>query len=578
MPSGLQFTLAHSDHAAQFGPRLGTLILRRPNGCEITLDTPTLLTSTSRGVVSHLSRDHVRQSSAIRWVHVPFETFLEQSPPVPTLQTGPHPLHRFLGFVPQDHILSTSVRDPDDVRQMPPNGPNYLAANSLRGVRKITPNEWRTYTDKIQPDFVIALTDTPHTPPPFSQKRLTKSIERSSAWLASLLSPVVSAVTPTASTDLTATDLSQAPTNASDIAATKPAVLVHLAGAASHPARSAFAAALLEPLSDIERASIGGLPTLDAGVAGYTIDLAPLRIAISSSPVSPPASSDINPSTNITSSLSALLQTSLTRLPRTKLRLIYGTLGPHDALHLLRDVGTDVLNASWALHAAHVGVSLDFVFPAPTRDTSPTIEGDSAALQPLGRNLYAPQYALDFAGLSTSGNTCECAACAPHMPDTRIVHGSDASEEADAYVRARRAASASADQANDGGDDDSSANLRNPSYTRAYLHHLLHTHEMSAHALLALHNLAVAEAFLQGVRTVLASSGGVDRFANEVARFEAYYAEESLTVGAPREEGEKGGIMAEARAMWAQVELARGKGRLAREKERAVAGGTEAEP
>ncbi|KAG2021374.1 hypothetical protein CC2G_006619 [Coprinopsis cinerea AmutBmut pab1-1] len=40
----------------------------------------------------------------------------------------------------------------------------------------------------------------------------------------------------------------------------------------------------------------------------------------------------------------------------------------------------------------------------------------------------------------------------------------------------------------------------NPPHTRAYIHHLLHTHEMSAHALLVSHNLAVVEAFLRGIR------------------------------------------------------------------------------
>lgn len=62
---------------------------------------------------------------------------LEISPPVPTLQPGPNPLHRFLGFVPAQHILSMSARDPSDGREMPANGTNHVSVQTLHGVRKV---------------------------------------------------------------------------------------------------------------------------------------------------------------------------------------------------------------------------------------------------------------------------------------------------------------------------------------------------------------------------------------------------------------------------------------------------------
>ena len=43
-------------------------------------------------------------------------------------------------------------------------------------------------------------------------------------------------------------------------------------------------------------------------------------------------------------------------------------------------------------------------------------------------------------------------------------------------------------------------------FSRAYLHHLLHTHEMSAHTFLAAHNLAVLDAFFAGIRSTLVKS------------------------------------------------------------------------
>ena len=92
-------------------------------------------------------------------------------------------------------------------------------------------------------------------------------------------------------------------------------------------------------------------------------------------------------------------------------------------------------------------------------------------------------------------------------------------------------------------------------YSRAYLHHLLHTHEMSASSFLVTHNLSVLHSFLAGVREVLSHERGAEEFTKEVERFCGAY-DGSL------------GVLGRARVMWAEVELARGRGRLAREKEK----------
>ncbi|KAG6839810.1 hypothetical protein C0991_011468 [Blastosporella zonata] len=507
---GLRFSL-DEPYTTSFGPRRGTVVLERPNGHTITLQTPVLLTGTSRGVVPHLSRDHTRASAAIGLLHIPFETFLEHSPPVPTLQPGPNALHRFLGLDPDQHILSLSLRDPDDLREMPANGNQHVAAYSLRGVRRIAPADWTQYAKGCTPDIVVALSDTPHTSPPFSQKRLTKSIERSAAWLTALLTP-----------------------NTSTPPTPDPAVLVHLVGSASHSARAAFAASLTEPLSPSEKTAVGGLPNLDAGISGYTIDLKPLRMAAAASP------SPQQPT--IDNELTSLIHTSLQVLPHTKPRLVHGTTGPHDVLRLVRDVGIDVVEARWAIEAASCGVALDFVFPVRPDITEAPERKD------IGHNLYNVKYRLDFVRLAETyraasepedgeARVCPCIACSPIQPSRRIVHGSDPSEAADAYSQ-------------NGGQEKE----YNPPLTRAYLHHLLHTHEMSAHALLVAHNLAVVDAFLAGVRNVL-DAAGRDGFAAETKRFEAAYSED-------------GAVEEEARVMWADVERARGKGRLAREKEK----------
>lgn len=61
-----------------FSPRLGKLtFIRELNNGEnhlIEIPTPGILISAPRGVVPHLSRDHVEKSGAVRWLNVPIET------------------------------------------------------------------------------------------------------------------------------------------------------------------------------------------------------------------------------------------------------------------------------------------------------------------------------------------------------------------------------------------------------------------------------------------------------------------------------------------------------------------------
>jgi hypothetical protein len=81
-PPSLSFALASSpDAQSKFGPRTGHLVLSRPErqGRDISIETPGLLTGTSRGVVPHLAWDvyaqHARdENSVLKWVNIPWET------------------------------------------------------------------------------------------------------------------------------------------------------------------------------------------------------------------------------------------------------------------------------------------------------------------------------------------------------------------------------------------------------------------------------------------------------------------------------------------------------------------------
>jgi len=99
LPS-LRFPLASLlPSGAPFGPRLGSPTLHRYDGADnstnanpdvgdggstsaaaaeegtqIELPTPGFLVCTSLGVVPHLSPDHCNAASAVRWVHIHFES------------------------------------------------------------------------------------------------------------------------------------------------------------------------------------------------------------------------------------------------------------------------------------------------------------------------------------------------------------------------------------------------------------------------------------------------------------------------------------------------------------------------
>ncbi|KAL0946343.1 hypothetical protein HGRIS_012580 [Hohenbuehelia grisea] len=414
---------------------------------------------------------------------------------------------------------------------MPPNGNTHVSAFCVRGVRKVTPQEWRANVIASKPDIVVAMSDTPFTKPPFSQKRLTKSIERSGAWLVDLLRPI------------------DGPSVQNDEATSRLNVLVHMAGGANVAARSAFAALLTESLYAKEAEILKPLKKLDDGVVGYVFDLVPLRLALAAEDKvqeqePPEASLDSGNTTLPTksspaiSNMAPLFEASLSPLSASKLRIANSTSSPHEILDLVQQVGIDLFDAHWAQRTADIGIALDFRFPLD--DSESATRQQPNGKRNIGHNLYDPSYARDFsrlAGCFSEGHNvsdpslaCPCAACSPASPTSHISHSTLDAQSFPAEQNTHLL----------------------PGYTRAYLHHLLHTHEMSSHTLLAMHNIAVLDAFFGGIRSVLAT-GGLDKFATEADKFRAAY-------------DDRLAILNEARVQWNEVEKARGKGRLAREK------------
>jgi len=436
---------------------------------------------------------------------------------------------------------------------MPSNGKGYLSVRCIRGVRKVRPSkqtrwstielnlrqlfisDWNSYTSSTHPDVFVALSDIPFTPPPHSQKRTNKSLERSTQWLLDILTPV--------------------PHNPED----RPNLLVHLAGGINPSARQAFSQALTETLFGPEADQAKPLRNLDDAITGYTFDLVPLRKALKYD-------------MEADHTLVHLIQTSLQPLPFGKLRIANSVRGPQDVLRLISNTGIDLFDSQWAVDLATFGVALDFTFPIHTLPTGPppAMTRDNGKTD-IGHNLYDGKYAGDFNRLSTlfldgQSNSsipvltpaddtcterrwCPCVACSPMSPRIQLKHS-----KADEHTP-----------------DPSASPEFQPAYTRAYIHHLLHTHEMSAHALLTTHNLAVVDRFFADIRVTLAKDG-IDKFREGVQRFKDWYDNDEVTDGVTQDSDKVelvGGTMGrEAKSNWATVDKARGKGRIAREKEK----------
>ena len=336
----------------------------------------------------------------------------------------------------------------------------------------------------------------------------------------------------------------------------RPNLLVHLAGGVNPSARQAFSQALVETLFGREADQAKPLKTLDDAITGYTFDLVPLR-------------KTLKLDTGADDTLVHLIRSSLQPLPFGKPRIVNSVRGPQDVLRLISATGADLFDSQWAVDLATYGVALDFTFPAPLSSPghSSTRTRDNGKID-VGHNLYDGKYAADFNRLSalfldgrskptsaditvTGQRWCPCTACSPLSPRVQLKHS-----QADEHVP-----------------DPSVSPEYKPAHTRAYIHHLLHTHEMSAHALLTVHNLSVVDRFFADIRGVL-ERDGVDKFTEEVQRFRDWY--DGDAVGdATQDLGEAGEIEIvggnmgrEAKGDWASVDKARGKGRLAREKEK----------
>lgn len=187
--------------------------------------------------------------------------------------------------------------------------------------------------------------------------------------------------------------------------------------------------------------------------------------------------------------------------------MVIAAAGPHAILRLVGEVGLDLFVDEWSSHAASMGVGLDFTFPV-VADVDSAPSKLPSGKRDVGHSFFDLYFDRSFSSLSTS-------------PLASIAAGSDHPFGPEPP-------------------------------TRAYVHHLLQAHEMTAHVILALHNSLVMHAFFASIRNLLALGDG--SFEREVEHFYAAYEEPAPGLPYPCIEG--------ARREWVRVDKERGKGSL----------------
>lgn len=226
-----------------------------------------------------------------------------------------------------------------------------------------------------------------------------------------------------------------------------------------------------------------------------------------------------------------------------RLRMLVGSRGPHEMLDAIASGSSDVLVDEWSAMCADEGVELSFTFG---------FGGEAANGSPATDNLQS----------GGDAPMSECGDATLDAPPTQL--GLDLFSDAFEFDKTPLSAAGRA-HALFGTPSEGGREIGVP--TRAYIHHLLHAHEMAAHVLLALHNHAHMASFMVQVRQSILDG----TFERRRERFESTYRRES-TLESRRWQGLGGtqgdsalgsyACIASAAHSRAQVHAERGKGSL----------------
>ncbi|KAG0251646.1 Queuine tRNA-ribosyltransferase subunit qtrtd1 [Mortierella polycephala] len=416
------------------------------------METPGCFMYSVKGSVPHLTPDTLRLQG-FGGVNVSIEHILQDHQPA-GFDKWPFSLSKFLNL--QDLILLCDIRDSSRYTKVPFNSDRHISMKTRRGVRQLTFEEYLKVVRAYEPDIIAAYADSISDldqsehgnrqliGPGAGFKRVCKSVDRSLKWLDQILQER-QGIDTLAAQDEAAAEIKKKKKGKKDNnqengvdQLVQETKKVHLDPVTTDK----------EPQAATKKPWAG--VSVFAHVLGAQIEQERIRSAEETAKREGVDGFivDTNTLPGSRDEIFKLMKTSLDHLPTDKPRLIYGMQTPEDVLRSIA-LGADLFDTSYPFHLTEDGKASVYSFGS-NNTTSPITNGhDNSVKTHRWINLWDDEHADKFVPILKG---CGCYAC----------YGGR--------------------------------------HTRAYINHLLKSHEMLATVLLMGHNMHQYSEFFSNVR------------------------------------------------------------------------------
>ncbi|KAG0356978.1 Queuine tRNA-ribosyltransferase subunit qtrtd1 [Podila minutissima] len=451
------------DHQPESGIRRGRLSIPKKDGEDSVqkrvIETPGCLMYSAKGSVPHLTPDNVRLQD-FGGVNVSMEHLLQNHHPA-GLKNWDFDLAKFLHL--EEFILLCQLRDTSTFTKLAPTTDRFVTLTTFQGIRQFTLQDYFEVVRAYRPDIVIAFTDNiaetfrdPSTVLP-GKKRVQRSVDRSLKWLDQTLRVRAGGEGEQDEAE------KKASKNESRKEQRKKARFQQTAetsevesgsGSNATTPASTRAATPSDPTTTTQAKE--GAPRSWADVAVFAqvhgSDLVSERVRSAQETAKRDVDGFVLDVSGLVESKSMTknavlncIKVSTDHLPTDKPRLVYGIQTPEDVLKAIT-MGADLFDTSYPFHLTEDGKASLYYFkqPAIAGSTTTTSIGEQRWI-----NLWDDEHGDKFVPLLDG---CECYAC------------------------------------------------KGGRHTRAYINHLLKTHEMLATVLLMSHNMHQYSKFFASVR------------------------------------------------------------------------------
>ncbi|KAG0348978.1 Queuine tRNA-ribosyltransferase subunit qtrtd1 [Podila humilis] len=498
------------DLHSKIGLRRGRITIPNTDNHAIekrVIETPGCLMYTSKGSVPHLTPDNLRLQD-FGGVNVTMEHLLQNHHP-PGLQHWPGNLAHFLHL--EEFVVLCQLRDTSTFTKLAPNTNRYVTLTTFQGIRQLTLEDYLSVIRVYRPDIAIAYTDNiaetfrdPATVLP-GKKRVEFSVDRSLTWLDKILldrsgqqSHQTVQEPDTRKRESKKEQRMKARQQQQQLETQPPS--------GTYPESISPSNSTAPPNADVKHSQ---MPWTGVNIFAqlHGSDLVSERIRSAQETAKRDVqgfvmdvSALVHSNTMTKNAVLNCVKVSAEHLPVGKPRLLYGIQTPEDVLKAI-PMGIDLFDTSYPFHLTEDGKASLYYFksPAITGSSTTTSIDDKRWI-----NLWDKEHADKFVPLL---NGCECYAC------------------------------------------------KGGRHTRAYINHLLKTHEMLATVLLMNHNMHQFSKFFASIRqsieagtfekdaTLFHSQFGVEPFKTGQMHEEQAIVEASLTRRANRLESAEEGEM-----------------------------------